>query len=241
MKKHVFINVYAPLMSFGNRTSTDYRPSDLVPTKSSMGGLICASMGIKRKERTRLQEVHDGFLLATKVINPGAKLTDFQTIQAVKKSDDDQIIRSRKQELEELDISPIITHKEYVEDAVFVVAIRPISDKVNPKDLVESLQKPHFPIYFGRRCCVPSGPLHPRIVEARTFEEAFQKDEDQGLPDELEDGGDRNLYLWEGTPEEFKTSGYSQKYRNDQADTREIGIVSGPYNYNKRLEYRAFI
>lgn len=57
-----------------------------------------------------------------------------------------------------------LSHRYYLSDALFVAGVE------GPKQLIESLaqaiDRPKFPLYLGRRSCVPSAPVNLGVHEA---------------------------------------------------------------------------
>jgi CRISPR system Cascade subunit CasD len=134
--KTLTIRLTAPLQSYGNEATFDRRTSGDYPSKSAIIGMIAAALGYSRNDK-RIQELNK-LQFAVRIDQPGKTLTDFQTVEW--KSN------MRK-----------ITYREYLQDAVFVVAI---GGEPNYIDQIKyALTHPHYALFLGRRSNIPAGVL----------------------------------------------------------------------------------
>lgn len=126
----------APLMAFGNQTLTNYRTTDLQPTKSAIIGMIAASFGYGRGDQ-RIKQLNDELKMSYQVIKPGQIMIDYQNIYVTQK-------KTNVQEW-----------KYYLADAAFKIIL------TGPLDLLTQiqyqLQHPYFALYIGRRSCPIGG------------------------------------------------------------------------------------
>lgn len=135
--KTLTIRLTSPLQSYGNEASFGRRTTGDYPSKSAVVGMIAAAMGYGRDDH-RIFDLND-LKFAVRIDQPGKVLTDFHTVEWKKDT--------RK-----------ITHRDYLQDAVFVVAIG--SDDTVIDEIKLALKRPHYPIFLGRRSNVPAGLLH---------------------------------------------------------------------------------
>ncbi|QOP50335.1 type I-E CRISPR-associated protein Cas5/CasD [Lentilactobacillus parabuchneri] len=141
--KTLTIRLIAPLQSYGNQVTFERRTSDDHPSKSAIIGMIAAAMGYKRDDKRIIQLNELSF--AVRVDQRGTTLTDFQMAHS-KKGD------------------KWVTHRDYLQDAVFVVALG--SDDENLiSDIELALRRPKFQLFLGRRANVPAGVINPHIFE----------------------------------------------------------------------------
>ncbi|WP_461224024.1 type I-E CRISPR-associated protein Cas5/CasD [Lacticaseibacillus suihuaensis] len=135
--KTLTLELTAPLQSYGNEAAFSRRTTFDHPTKSAVVGLLAAALGYNRSD-PRLIDLNQ-LLLAVRVDQPGVLTTDYQTVEW--KAD------TRK-----------VTYRDYLQDAVFVVAVGSEDDA-----LIDALQlallRPRFQLYLGRRADPPAGPL----------------------------------------------------------------------------------
>lgn len=130
----LLLKLAGPLQAWGDSSRFNHRHTRGEPTKSGVLGLLAAADG-----RRRTDPIVDLLALrfGVRVDQPGSVLRDFQT---------------------EIDWrtgrSHALTHRYYLADAVFLAAV----DGPEPliEALHESLVRPKFPLYLGRRACPPS-------------------------------------------------------------------------------------
>ena len=174
MKDYLILKLSGPLQAWGTHTYEDYRPSNLFPTQSGILGLIAASMGIRRTDHTALENLSGAIEYAVRadtrrdegnaLMRP-VKIRDFHTVLDARKVDGS----SRK--------DPVVSHREYLCDASFTVALR-LSRRpgeVSLEVIRGAVQKPVFTPFLGRRACPPSRPLFESLVQADSFEDALSQ------------------------------------------------------------------
>ncbi len=125
--------------NFGNRTVSDK------PTKSGIVGMIAGAMG-----RVRGSDVSDlvGLVMGVRIDKPSVStLIDYQSATGVKKDEN------------------WIACKHYLQDATFTVYLAH-DDKAFLEEIVNALTHPVFPVYFGRRVCIPTRPIVMGITDA---------------------------------------------------------------------------
>lgn len=134
--KTLTIRLSSPLQSYGSEATFGRRTTGDYPSKSAVIGMVAAAMGYGRGDH-RILGLND-LELAVRVDQPGKILTDFQTVEW--KPD------TRK-----------VTYRDYLQDAVFVVAIG--SDDETIREIKTALRRPYYPIFLGRRSNIPTGVL----------------------------------------------------------------------------------
>ncbi|QMU08782.1 type I-E CRISPR-associated protein Cas5/CasD [Levilactobacillus suantsaii] len=139
------IKLTAPLQSYGNPASFLRRTTGDYPSKSAIVGLLAAALGYRRKDQrtVRLNDLD----FAVRIDQVGVALMDYQTVEWKP--------NTRK-----------ITYRDYLQDALFVVALGSNDDALI-EQLVEALRHPKFQPFLGRRANVPAGPL-----QVQTFADA---------------------------------------------------------------------
>lgn len=135
--KTLTIKLTAPLQSYGNEASFTRRTTNDYPTKSAVIGMVAAALGYRRTD-DRIVALND-LNFAVRIDQIGRNLTDFQTVEWKKDT--------RK-----------ITYRDYIQDAVFVVALGSDDSQLIEKINV-ALHHPHFQLFLGRRSNVPAGVL----------------------------------------------------------------------------------
>ncbi|WP_137601906.1 type I-E CRISPR-associated protein Cas5/CasD [Paucilactobacillus nenjiangensis] len=140
--KTLTINFSSPLQSYGNEASFSSRTSSYYPSKSAVIGMLAAAMGYRRDDNRII--ALNNLKFAVRVDQPGRTLRDYQTVEWKK--------GTRK-----------ITYRDYLQDAVFVVAVGS-NDPQLIDTLAYTLRHPKFQLFLGRRANVPAGPLKLHTV-----------------------------------------------------------------------------
>lgn len=176
--RFLLFQIYAPLVSWGEIAVGGERQSSRHPSKSAIVGLVAAALGIRRDEEERLNALADSLGVAVKLYSGGSVLKDYHTTQVPKK-ENKVIHHTRRAELSASGdkIGTILSRREYRCDAFSVVVV--YLKKENPEFSIEIIEKalrePAFHIYFGRKSCVPSLPLAPKVVISSNLKGAFSE------------------------------------------------------------------
>jgi CRISPR system Cascade subunit CasD len=142
----LLLRLGAPLQSWGVEGRFNRRTTRGEPSKSGIVGLLASAQG-----RRRSDPIEDlvGLRLGVRLDQVGRLLRDYHTVSrgdgALPTADGKR--RPPKES--------VITERFYLADAVFVAAVE------GPRDLLaaldDALRHPRFPLYLGRRSCVPEG------------------------------------------------------------------------------------
>lgn len=131
----------APLQSWGTDSRFETRRTDLYPTKSGIIGFLASALGRRRDENiSDLNQLEIGI----RVDEPGQMIKDFHVAQGVKHN--------------------YTTTRYYLSDAVFLVCIGSENDELI-EELKYAVLHPAFPLFLGRRSCVPSQPIFMGIEQ----------------------------------------------------------------------------
>ena len=139
----LLLKLAAPLQAWGAESKFTRRTTRHEPTKSAVLGLIAAAQG-----RRRTDSIEDLLSLwfGVRIDQPGVILRDLQTAHRPNG-----------------DAMPL-SDRYYLTDAVFVAGL------AGERSILESLEQalihPAFPLFLGRRSCVPSGKLVLGISDA---------------------------------------------------------------------------
>jgi CRISPR system Cascade subunit CasD len=132
----------APLQSWGAEAAGEYRHTNRFPTRSGIGGLLCAALGYDRYDDTdKIEALHGRIRTHVRAVKPGQVLEDFHTVRDIPAGQ-----------------GSIITHRYYLEDADFVCVVELAEGSPDPMVIADALRSPVFPLYLGRRACPPSLP-----------------------------------------------------------------------------------
>lgn len=174
--KYLLFQCYAPLVSWGMIAIGGERITHHQPRKSAIIGLIAAGLGIKREEEEKNIELNNSIGFSTKIFTSGTVLNDFHTIQYPKPKKG-VVFDTRKDELEyeKSRIKTILSNREYLCDALSIVAVWIKDNEYDIKKIKQALLYPTYCIYLGRKACTPALPLNPRIFESKTIKDAFDR------------------------------------------------------------------
>ena len=141
----LLLRLEGPLQSWGVGSRHGQRDTGLEPSKSGVIGLVCAALG-----RPRSQPVDDlaALRMAVRVDHPGELRTDYHTAGAsgFKRADD----HTERQNV-------IVSRRVYLCDASFLVGLE--GDRQPLDEVDAALARPHWPLFLGRKACVPSAPV----------------------------------------------------------------------------------
>ena len=177
MSRFLIFDLWGPLSAWGTVAVGDNRPCQAHPTRSALLGLIAAAFGIRRDDQAGLQALAKGVGLAVLVLNRGLPVTDFHTVQVPRQSRRAEYA-NRKEELAavRLDDNPIVSRRDYRQDAWYSVAVWLSGEPDAPSldAMAQALDKPAFTPSLGRKSCPLGLPLAPRIIEAHNLKHAFE-------------------------------------------------------------------
>jgi len=146
----LFLRLEGPLQAWGNHQSKFLvRRTAEAPTKSGIIGLLCAALGLSRREATENHlEKFARLRMAVRIDRPGVRWWDYHTVGA-----------RMKMRTAEGGSKPgaMLTRREYLCDASFLVALQGQPKLI--EQLKAGVEKPRWALYLGRKCCVPSRPL----------------------------------------------------------------------------------
>lgn len=132
----LLLRLAGPLQAWGNDSKFETRRTGREPSKSGVIGLLAAALGKKRDAPLEdLNCLHFG----VRIDKEGELLHDYHTVQ----------LKTGK---------TYVTHRYYLSDATFLVGIES-EDDVWLETLRQALLNPAFPLFLGRRSCVPTLPM----------------------------------------------------------------------------------
>jgi len=174
----LLLRLEGALQSWGLRSRWSRRDTNLEPTKSAIIGLLGCAAGIIRPdwrsnvEPDRSLEQWDNFLkFGVRIDRPGTIETDYHTVQGRHLQADGKSKRTKTEEKYSggkwvfwNETHTEITWRDYLHDAAFLVALAVKPEyQADNHDLLETfkshLERPKWPLYLGRKACVPSRPI----------------------------------------------------------------------------------
>lgn len=159
----LLLRLEGPLQSWGIRSRWSKRDTGPEPTKSAIIGMLGCAAGILRpdwragKEPDRTLEDWDRALrFGVRIDRPGVIETDYHTVEGP--------LWNAKGDLK--DVPAEQSWREYIHDAAFLVAMEQNDGGRDLLDMFASdLQRPKWPLFLGRKACMPSRPVLDRTTE----------------------------------------------------------------------------
>ena len=180
-KPILLLRLEGPLQSWGSRARWDVRDTSSEPTKSGVIGLLGCSLGCPVGD-PRLEKLDAGLRFGVRVECPGAVLEDYQTITdflpmangGYKKSGGVAVSLRSLESDPDARPATILSPRFYLEDAAFLVALEertsPSGERALPAGLTlakiaDALQAPAWPLFLGRKACIPTRPVFEVLTE----------------------------------------------------------------------------
>lgn len=180
-KPILLLRLEGPLQSWGSRSRWDVRDTQPEPTKSGVVGLLGCALGYERGDRRLEEELEAGLRFGVRVEAPGRVLKDFQTITDFlpTAAGDFKVLGGTKSTAalrSDPDARPatILSPRFYLEDAAFLVVLEAAA-QTDPELLPRcagALQRPVWPLFLGRKACVPTRPIFEVLTDAYENAEA---------------------------------------------------------------------
>jgi CRISPR system Cascade subunit CasD len=219
----VFLRLEGPLQAWGDNSKFVIRRTMEAPTKSGVIGMICCAMGLSRQavmacpiECPTLRELADRLVLdgrrgdalqlvgtlemGVRIDRPGVRWWDYHTVGAgigILRADGKGVKRTSSTG----EIETLVTRREYLADASFLVALQGDSELI--AEVYGALTDPRWPVYLGRKCCPPAVPVLYRWKDGNGREHGPVLADCQGLRSALKRPPWRARCRGDGTPEEL--------------------------------------
>jgi len=200
----IFLRLEGPLQSWGASSSRlSVRRTDNFPGKSAVAGLICSALGVSREAASDLWLPEIASLaMGVRIDRPGVRWWDYHTVGAgmrvpiadydADKLNPDKGFITESEARENIKAKPgaVLSRREYLCDASFLVALQGAPDRL---DLIwRALLEPHWQLFLGRKSCSPSRPItehspgeYPNLLTALSSVPLSTPAEYE-LPDEVE-------------------------------------------------------
>ena len=179
-KRHLYLVLEAPLLSFGSTAIDNLRPTQSFPSASMLTGLLGNALGYQRTDVKELERLQSRLTYAARMDREPAGLTPLSDFQTAKLNKEDQGWttwghpegRGGNSATYE---SPHLRHKQYHADLQMTIALRlePPQESPSLGELAMALKHPARPLFIGRKSCIPSRPLYGGECEAATATEAL--------------------------------------------------------------------
>jgi len=169
VKSLLLLRLEGSIQSWGTKSRWDVRDTSPEPTKSGVLGLIGCAMGIRRTDE-ELERLDKDLRFGVRVDYEGVIATDFHTVSGYHLTADseykhmDGSAKSLVKAMEHKE-NVIVSMRDYIYDAAFLVALQTWGEENSAllERIAHYLQDPVWPVYLGRKCCVPARPLFERL------------------------------------------------------------------------------
>ena len=146
--KLLILRLEGVLQSWDDTSKWDERGTGDYPTKSGIVGLLGCALGLQRGS-PELADLSAALTMAVRADRPGERIVDFQTVTG------DPLLNADGKP--KTTGNTIISRRAYLQDACFTVFLE--TDTVWHERLAEALKTPQWPVFLGRKACVPSRPV----------------------------------------------------------------------------------
>lgn len=160
--KALILRLDATMMSFGTVLIDQHGFIDRFPGTSLLCGLIANAIGWDHGDFERLQSLQGRIEYAARWDVPPRRIVDYHTVDMSQRKMIGPSWTTRGMPEEHGSNKPL-THqryRHYWEDGLMTVALTLHGDLPPSLDIVRKrLERPARPLFFGRKCCIPSRPL----------------------------------------------------------------------------------
>jgi CRISPR system Cascade subunit CasD len=164
----LFLWLEGPLQSWGERARWSVRDTAPEPTKSGVVGLLGCALGINTDEP--LRELSQSLRMGVRCDKSGTRLIDYHTVGG---GYDYPTLLDAKGKPKKSSGRPHteLTWRHYLCDASFLIALQGEPDLI--AQLADAIQAPHWPIYLGRKSCLPTRPPFDGVGDFVNLEAAL--------------------------------------------------------------------
>lgn len=151
----LLLRLAGPMQSWGTSSRLQLRRSDAYPSKSGVLGLILCAMGVRREISRDTLSWLTALRMGVRVDRPGSLDWDYHTAGAktgIRSAD-----RKIKKTATTGEHETLLSRRQYLYDASFMVALQGDPDMVGACAAV--LQNPVWPVFLGRKSCIPAEPV----------------------------------------------------------------------------------
>jgi CRISPR system Cascade subunit CasD len=166
---------YAPLAAMGDIAPGERRMGFARPARSAILGLVAAALGLTRDDPGQAV-LERSLYYAVRTDAPGRPFVDYHTAQAPQQRKG-LSFATRRAELEAANLNTILSTREWRSDSLYTIALWEKPDAGITLDEIEAaLVRPRFTLYAGRKAGPFGLPLAPRIAEAGSLVDVFDRD-----------------------------------------------------------------
>lgn len=163
----LFLRLAGPMQSWGTSSRFQIRLTDLYPSKSGVLGMLLCARGVRREDSPEALKPLNQLLMGVRVDRRGKLDWDYHTAGAkigIRRADGKYIKNKKTGEMENFkrtatteEIETLLSRRQYLYDASFLVALQGDTDMISAS--ASALQDPVWPLFLGRKCCIPAEPV----------------------------------------------------------------------------------
>jgi len=166
----LFLRLAGPMQAWGTSSRFQLRRTDDYPSKSGVLGMLLCAKGVRREDSRKELERLASLVMGVRIDRCGTPDWDYHTVGA------DIGIRSADGKIKRTastgEFETVLSRRQYLYDASFLVALQGAPGVV--AECANALNEPVWPIFLGRKCCVPSEPVFAGTGSFPTLTEALE-------------------------------------------------------------------
>lgn len=169
MRHTLLIRLAGPMQAWGTGSQLQVRRTDLYPSKSGVLGLLLCAMGVDRAKAAISVRRYLDLRMGVRIDRPGEVDWDYHTAGAkigILKAEGGVKKTASTGEPE-----TSLSSRQYLLDASFLVGLEGEAEVV--EEAAEALQHPVWPVFLGRKCCVPAEPVFAGVAEETDLKAAL--------------------------------------------------------------------
>jgi CRISPR system Cascade subunit CasD len=152
----LFLRLAGPTQAWGTSSRFQLRRTNLYPSKSGVLGMLLCAMGVHREDSRQALNSLTPLLMGVRIDRAGNLDWDYHSAGAklgIRSADGKIKITAKTGEYETL-----LSRRQYLFDASFLVALH--GDSTIIDYCASALKSPTWPLFLGRKCCVPAEPVY---------------------------------------------------------------------------------
>ncbi len=166
----LFLRLSGPMQAWGTGSRLQIRRTDLHPSKSGVLGMVLCAMGVNRDAAMGVVVPLAELEMGVRIDRPGVLDWDYHTAGAgvgIRQAQGGVKLTATTKKPETL-----LSRRQYLLDSSFLVALRGKPDVVAQAE--HALRHPVWPVFLGRKCCVPTEPIAAGAGEYSSLRAALE-------------------------------------------------------------------
>jgi CRISPR system Cascade subunit CasD len=166
----LFLRLSGPMQSWGTGSRLQIRRTDPYPSKSGVLGMILCAMGVSRPKAPEALGPLVSLAMGVRIDRPGAPDWDYHTAGAgigIRQAKGGIKYTATTGEPETL-----LSRREYLLDASFLVTLQGNATVI--RQAKDALESPAWPVFLGRKCCIPTEPVLAGIGDYGDLQQALE-------------------------------------------------------------------